>query len=127
MLVETAELLENSPRLENRLHSLRLVASTSILIVYDYHLVVHVAFADAINTLLITVLLIVFHSFHNCQKELLNGQKLQGTLTSKEVHTILSRHNLTSRFPLFTLVHDIAYASVHPSRIVDALTPIAKL
>ncbi|KAJ1549421.1 Glycerol-3-phosphate dehydrogenase, partial [Cladochytrium tenue] len=40
--------------------------------------------------------------FEVLEKELLNGQKLQGTLTSKEVHHILVKRGVVDEFPLFT-------------------------
>lgn len=36
-------------------------------------------------------------SFEQLEKELLNGQKLQGTLTAKEVHEILELKGMVSR------------------------------
>jgi glycerol-3-phosphate dehydrogenase (NAD+) len=36
-------------------------------------------------------------SFEQLEKEMLHGQKLQGTLTAQEVNTILKRANLTHR------------------------------
>jgi len=44
------------------------------------------------------------------EKEILNGQKLQGTLTAKEVHEVLKRVNAIEEFPLFTKIYNIAYA-----------------
>merc|ERR1712037_54947 len=44
------------------------------------------------------------------EKEILNGQKLQGTLTAKEVHEVLKRVNAINEFPLFTKIYNIAYA-----------------
>uniref|UniRef100_G1SYK0 Glycerol-3-phosphate dehydrogenase NAD-dependent C-terminal domain-containing protein n=2 Tax=Oryctolagus cuniculus TaxID=9986 RepID=G1SYK0_RABIT len=43
------------------------------------------------------------------EKEMLNGQKLQGPQTSAEVYRILSQKGLTDRFPLFTAVYQICY------------------
>ncbi|XP_062854293.1 glycerol-3-phosphate dehydrogenase 1a [Trichomycterus rosablanca] len=43
------------------------------------------------------------------EKELLNGQKLQGPATSSEVHLILKNKNLLDKFPLFTAVYEICY------------------
>lgn len=35
------------------------------------------------------------------------GQKLQGTLTCKEIHTILEREGKTDEYPLFTIIYKI--------------------
>jgi glycerol-3-phosphate dehydrogenase (NAD+) len=43
------------------------------------------------------------------EKELLNGQKLQGTLTSKEVHMVLNSRNILSEFPLMSTIYDISF------------------
>ncbi|XP_063071162.1 glycerol-3-phosphate dehydrogenase [NAD(+)], cytoplasmic-like [Engraulis encrasicolus] len=47
------------------------------------------------------------------EKEMLNGQKLQGPATAMEVHHILKAKNLTDKFPLFTAVHQICFEK-HP-------------
>jgi len=41
------------------------------------------------------------------EKEFLNGQKLQGTLTSKEVNEFLKARGKEAEFPLMTAVHHI--------------------
>ncbi|KAI8334617.1 glycerol-3-phosphate dehydrogenase [NAD+] [Chlamydoabsidia padenii] len=43
------------------------------------------------------------------EKELLNGQKLQGSLTAVEVHQFLSARGMTKEFPLFDTVYRILY------------------
>ncbi|XP_005999356.1 glycerol-3-phosphate dehydrogenase [NAD(+)], cytoplasmic isoform X1 [Latimeria chalumnae] len=43
------------------------------------------------------------------EKEMLNGQKLQGPQTSSEVNHILKHKNLVEKFPLFTAVYQICY------------------
>ncbi|XP_061543565.1 glycerol-3-phosphate dehydrogenase [NAD(+)], cytoplasmic-like [Phycodurus eques] len=47
------------------------------------------------------------------EKELLNGQKLQGPATATEVHQILKQKNMVEKFPLFTAVHQICFDG-HP-------------
>ncbi|CAD7953306.1 unnamed protein product [Amoebophrya sp. A120] len=44
------------------------------------------------------------------EKELLNGQKLQGTLTSKEIQTVLLKHDCVAKFPLFTAINTCAFS-----------------
>lgn len=48
-------------------------------------------------------------SFDELEKELLNGQKLQGTVTAKEVHAFLASRGRTQDYPLFTEVYEVAY------------------
>merc|ERR1719230_1401727 len=53
------------------------------------------------------------------EKSMLNGQKLQGTITSKDVMVVLKAKNLAEEFPLFTRIHEIAYEGKAPSSIVE--------
>ena len=43
------------------------------------------------------------------EQELLNGQKLQGATTAKEVNTFLKAKGKVQEFPLFTAVHEIIH------------------
>jgi glycerol-3-phosphate dehydrogenase (NAD+) len=59
-------------------------------------------------------------SFEVLEKELLNGQKLQGTLTAKEVYQILKLRGIKDdEFPLFTQVYKICYENHPPSSITS--------
>ena len=58
-------------------------------------------------------------SFEELEIELLNGQKLQGTLTAREVHFILRGKQLIHEYPLFTTVYRIAYENLHPKAILE--------
>lgn len=60
-------------------------------------------------------------SFDELEKELLNGQKLQGTLTSKEVYLILQQRNKLNEFPFFVKVYKICYENLPPHTIVEDL------
>ncbi|GAA5798693.1 glycerol-3-phosphate dehydrogenase [NAD+] [Helicostylum pulchrum] len=51
------------------------------------------------------------------EEELLNGQKLQGTLTAQEVNSFLVARNMTKEFPLFNTVYRIVYEGVSPEMI----------
>uniref|UniRef100_UPI003EBB36EC glycerol-3-phosphate dehydrogenase 1-like protein isoform 3 n=1 Tax=Danio rerio TaxID=7955 RepID=UPI003EBB36EC len=48
-------------------------------------------------------------SIEELEKEMLNGQKLQGPLTSAEVYHILKQKGLVEKFPLFTAVYQICF------------------
>merc|ERR1719238_1820527 len=58
-------------------------------------------------------------SLEDIEAELLGGQKLQGTLTAKEVHHVLKMKALTHEFPLFTAVYRISYEGQAPKTITD--------
>lgn len=47
--------------------------------------------------------------FDVLEKELLNGQKLQGTETAREVHDFLKARGKVDEYPLFKSVFSIAY------------------
>jgi glycerol-3-phosphate dehydrogenase (NAD+) len=55
------------------------------------------------------------------ETELLNGQKLQGTGTSTEVHLVLSNMNLVQSFPLFDAVYRVQMGQLSANSFVDAL------
>ncbi|KAJ9060517.1 glycerol-3-phosphate dehydrogenase [Entomophthora muscae] len=50
--------------------------------------------------------------FDVLEKEMLNGQKLQGTITAKEVNEFLSARGLADDFPLFTRVYQVCYENL---------------
>ncbi|KAI7900757.1 glycerol-3-phosphate dehydrogenase [NAD+] [Cokeromyces recurvatus] len=52
------------------------------------------------------------------EAELLNGQKLQGTLTAQEVNQFLKARNMEHEFPLFSTVYRIVYEGLSPEAIV---------
>lgn len=55
------------------------------------------------------------------ESDMLNGQKLQGTLTCQEAFEVLSSRNMLSQFPLFKTIHDISFQGVPVERIVDGI------
>ncbi|XP_047642542.1 glycerol-3-phosphate dehydrogenase [NAD(+)], cytoplasmic isoform X1 [Phacochoerus africanus] len=52
-------------------------------------------------------------SIEQLEKEMLNGQKLQGPQTAQELHSILQHKGLVDKFPLFMAVYQICYEN-HP-------------
>jgi glycerol-3-phosphate dehydrogenase (NAD+) len=60
-------------------------------------------------------------SFEVLEKEMLNGQKLQGTTTAKEIYEVLSKKGMCGEFPLFTTIYQICYEGLPASRIVEDL------
>ncbi|XP_011270240.1 glycerol-3-phosphate dehydrogenase, variant [Capsaspora owczarzaki ATCC 30864] len=59
--------------------------------------------------------------FQQLEAELLNGQKLQGTLTAKEVYHVLSEKKLTQEFPLFTAVYQVCFENLDPQLFLTSL------
>merc|ERR1712238_244332 len=53
------------------------------------------------------------HRWTRIEKNMLNGQKLQGTLTVKEVYVSLVSHNYVDQFPLMKKIYEIAVEG-HP-------------
>ncbi|KAG9270104.1 glycerol-3-phosphate dehydrogenase 1a [Astyanax mexicanus] len=60
-------------------------------------------------------------SLEELEKEMLNGQKLQGPATAAEVHVILKNKNLLDRFPLFKAVNDICFEGRPVSEFISCL------
>ena len=58
------------------------------------------------------------------EAELLNGQKLQGPLTAKEVHDVLEEDGRVEEFPLMTAVYRVCYEGLP---VQDLLKVISKL
>ncbi|XP_078084310.1 glycerol-3-phosphate dehydrogenase [NAD(+)], cytoplasmic-like [Mustelus asterias] len=48
-------------------------------------------------------------SIEELEKDMLNGQKLQGPQTSAEVYRLLKQKNMLDKFPLFVAVYQICY------------------
>jgi hypothetical protein len=53
------------------------------------------------------------------ETDLLGGQKLQGTLTAKEVHEVLKRTGDSKEFPLFEAIYKIAFEGLPCSKITE--------
>ncbi|NXN91133.1 GPDA dehydrogenase, partial [Rhinopomastus cyanomelas] len=55
------------------------------------------------------------------EKELLNGQKLQGPQTAAELHRILEGRKALEKFPLFTAVYQICYEGRPVAEVIGCL------
>ncbi|XP_046684302.1 glycerol-3-phosphate dehydrogenase [NAD(+)], cytoplasmic isoform X2 [Homalodisca vitripennis] len=55
------------------------------------------------------------------EKEMLNGQKLQGPFTAAEVNVMLKTKEMEKRFPLFTAVHKICIGEIKPNKFLDCI------
>ncbi|KAJ2756819.1 Glycerol-3-phosphate dehydrogenase [Coemansia pectinata] len=60
-------------------------------------------------------------SMPQLEKELLDGQKLQGYLTAGEVHSYIDSCGVTDHFPLFTNIYQICYENKPPHTIFAGL------
>ncbi|KAG0367556.1 NAD-dependent glycerol-3-phosphate dehydrogenase N-terminus-domain-containing protein [Gamsiella multidivaricata] len=58
-------------------------------------------------------------SFDQLEQEMLNGQKLQGTSTAKDMYKILSKKGLCHEFPLMTTIYRICYEDLPPIKLVE--------
>ncbi|KAK6128298.1 hypothetical protein DH2020_037953 [Rehmannia glutinosa] len=58
-------------------------------------------------------------SFDELEAEMLQGQKLQGVSTAKEVYEVLSHRGWLELYPLFSTVHEICIGRRPPTAIVE--------
>jgi len=68
-------------------------------------------------------------SWDQIEKELLNGQKLQGTGTCEELHHVLTSAgvNMEKDYPLFRNIYNIAFQGADPKSLVAGLVAAEKL
>lgn len=55
------------------------------------------------------------------ETDLLNGQKLQGTLTAKEAHALLLDQGVLNDFPLIKVIYDISFHGMAVDTIVEGI------
>ncbi|KIY48770.1 NAD-dependent glycerol-3-phosphate dehydrogenase [Fistulina hepatica ATCC 64428] len=60
-------------------------------------------------------------TFDELEKELLHGQKLQGTVTAREVFMFLHARGRLEGYPLFEKVYRISFEDMDPMRLFDDL------
>ena len=51
------------------------------------------------------------------EEELLGGQKLQGTVTSMELNSVMEKYNCKDEFPFFDCVYNIAFKGLSPDSV----------
>lgn len=57
-------------------------------------------------------------TFPELEKEMLNGQKLQGHTSAAELHELLKEHGLIEKYPLFTAIYRICYEGLPPKKLL---------
>lgn len=69
------------------------------------------------------------NSWDVIEKELLNGQKLQGTGTCEELHKVLTSSgvNMDKDYPLFRNIYQIAFEGADPKSLVSGLVAAEKM
>ncbi len=60
-------------------------------------------------------------SIEQLEKEMLNGQRLQGPETAAEVNHMLKAKGKEDDFPLFTAIHRVFQGELKPEAVIDAL------
>ncbi|GAA5975377.1 hypothetical protein JCM5350_006460 [Sporobolomyces pararoseus] len=60
-------------------------------------------------------------SFDELEKELLNGQRLQGVITAEEIYSFLAGRNRLEGYPLFHKVYQICQRELDPEALFDDL------
>jgi glycerol-3-phosphate dehydrogenase (NAD+) len=63
--------------------------------------------------------------WNQVETELLNGQKLQGTLTAKDCYKAIHSRGLTHEFPLHVTIYKIAFLGQPVSSIVDGIVDVS--
>lgn len=65
--------------------------------------------------------------WQNIERDLLGGQKLQGTNTAKEAHTALQRCGKLDQFPLIRTIYEIAHCGRPVHQILNAFGTAEKM
>lgn len=60
-------------------------------------------------------------SIAELEKEMLNGQQLQGPPTAEEVNFMLKAKEMEDKFPLFTAIHRICRGELAPEQMIDCI------
>jgi len=60
-------------------------------------------------------------SFERIEAELLNGQRLQGTITAIPIHEMIVLNDWTKRFPLFEAVYQVVAGNKGHTHVIEAL------
>jgi len=58
-------------------------------------------------------------TWEQIEKDMLNGQKLQGTITAKDAMVVLKAKGLEKEFPLLSRIHDIAFEGAPVASLLE--------
>ena len=61
-------------------------------------------------------------SWDAIEEKLLNGQKLQGSITSKEMYNFLKKENLLYKFPIFISIYKISFENADFCDLLDSIS-----
>jgi len=61
-------------------------------------------------------------TFDELEVEMLNGQKLQGPMTAKEVYNVLKSKGIEAEYPVFSSVYDICFNGKAPQYLIQVLS-----
>lgn len=61
------------------------------------------------------------------ESELLNGQKLQGTITAKDAYKLLSSRNVLDQFPLIQIIYEISYEGKPVESVIEGIHDVTSL
>ena len=67
------------------------------------------------------VLVLAGKPIEQLETELLDGQKLQGPPTARELFTVLHNSGIDKHYPIFSAVHKILAGEMPATHLVDAL------
>jgi glycerol-3-phosphate dehydrogenase (NAD+) len=60
-------------------------------------------------------------TWEDIETEMLNGQKIQGTLTAQEIMPLITHHRLESELPLMCATYNIAFKDASPMSLLENL------
>jgi len=67
--------------------------------------------------------------WNKIETDLLNGQKLQGTITARDAYKLISSRNVANDFPLIKIIYEISFEGKNVESIIEgiAVAPKAKV
>jgi len=60
------------------------------------------------------------------EADLLNGQKLQGTITAKDAHKLISSRNALDQFPLINKIYEISYQGEPVGTVIEGIHDVTQ-
>ena len=63
--------------------------------------------------------------WNQIEADLLNGQKLQGTITAKDAYKLISSKNVVNDFPLIKVIYEISFEGRPVESIIEGITVVS--